>query len=123
MVSSARFNVETGLLEPSRFSLARTGFLGRLVVRIFALLGLTRIYPAAGTRTSAKPVQPTTLASEDANADQASNLTLINMLLVHFGPLHEQTLTTLVLVVQVLGSLVAFAIRYPLAALIYESLN
>ena len=48
-----------------------------------------------------------------------NNLTLINFVLKLFGPLHERTLTCILLGFQVFCSCIAFAIRYPLAKLFY----
>ena len=48
-----------------------------------------------------------------------NNLTLINFVLKICGPLHEQTLTIILLAVQVVCSCVAFGIRYPLALAFY----
>ena len=50
---------------------------------------------------------------------ECNNLTLINLVLKLCGPMHERTLTVLLLVIQVACSVVAFAIRYPLAFLFY----
>jgi len=79
-------------------------------------LRLARRYPVATSRPADKGAE---LASEGATADEVSNFTLINLLLVWFGPMHERTLTLAVLAVQVLGSALAFLIRYPLAAALY----
>ena len=48
-----------------------------------------------------------------------NNLTLINFMLKVFGPLHERTLTIVLLGFQILCSCLAFTIRYPLALLFY----
>jgi len=49
-----------------------------------------------------------------------SNLTIINFVLYVCGPMHEARLTATLLGVQCAASLLAFAIRYPLAALLYD---
>jgi UDP-N-acetylglucosamine--dolichyl-phosphate N-acetylglucosaminephosphotransferase len=114
----ARFNPTTGLLEPSRFSVAGTGALGLLVVRVLVALRLARLYPV---RPASSATGPAAAWSEHKDAAQVSNLTLINLVLVWCGPLHERTVTVAILAVQVLGTGVAFAIRYPLAALVYDA--
>ena len=48
-----------------------------------------------------------------------NNLTLINYTLKICGPLHERTLTCVILGLQILCSCIAFTIRYPLALLFY----
>ena len=50
---------------------------------------------------------------------QFNNLTLINFMLKVLGPLHERTLTIVLLGFQILCSCLAFTIRYPLALLFY----
>ncbi len=50
---------------------------------------------------------------------ECNNLTLINLTLKLLGPMHERTLTTLLLILQVVCSVVAFVIRYPLAFYFY----
>lgn len=48
-----------------------------------------------------------------------NNLTIINLVLKLLGPLHERTVTCLLLLLQLLCTLVAFTIRYPLAYLLF----
>lgn len=48
-----------------------------------------------------------------------NNLTIINLVLKMTGPLHERSLTLVLLVLQFLSSIVAFAVRYPLAYLLF----
>ena len=50
---------------------------------------------------------------------ECNNLTLINFILRLTGPMPEQRLTMVLLVIQVICSMVAFTIRYPLAYLLY----
>ena len=50
---------------------------------------------------------------------ECNNLTLINFVLRLTGPMKENHLTSLLLLLQVIASLVAFTIRYPLAFLLY----
>jgi len=50
---------------------------------------------------------------------ECNNLTLINLVLRLTGPIKEEKLTILLLVLQLFSSLVAFTIRYPLAFLLY----
>ena len=50
---------------------------------------------------------------------QCNNLTIINLMLLFAGPIHEASATKYLMVVQMLCSLVAFVIRYPLAFLFY----
>ncbi|KAK3107213.1 hypothetical protein FSP39_009619 [Pinctada imbricata] len=50
---------------------------------------------------------------------ECNNMTLINLLLMYLGPLHERTLVIILLTIQVLCSGVAFFIRYQLAKVFY----
>ena len=50
---------------------------------------------------------------------ECNNLTLINLILRVTGPMREDSLTLVLLGVQVACSLLVFAIRYPLAYLLY----
>lgn len=50
-----------------------------------------------------------------------NNLTLINYVLLILGPMHENKLTMILLCFQIVASLIAFTIRYPLATLFYET--
>lgn len=57
---------------------------------------------------------------EDEMFVEVNNLTLINFVLRLAGPTHEKTLTKYILVIQVLGSCMAFLIRYQLAKFFYD---
>ncbi|KAK6469245.1 UDP-N-acetylglucosamine--dolichyl-phosphate N-acetylglucosaminephosphotransferase-like isoform X1 [Huso huso] len=57
---------------------------------------------------------------EDGKFMECNNLTLINFVLKLIGPTHERTLTVIMLLIQVLGSAVAFGIRYHLVRLFYD---
>merc|ERR1719369_1954261 len=48
-----------------------------------------------------------------------NNLTIINLVLKFFGPMHEESLTIVLLMVQFLCSIIAFMVRYPLAHLMF----
>ena len=50
---------------------------------------------------------------------EISNLTLINVVINWVGPIHESTLTNLLMVLQVMSSGVAFFVRYKLASFVY----
>ncbi|VVC33593.1 Glycosyl transferase, family 4,UDP-GlcNAc-dolichyl-phosphate GlcNAc phosphotransferase [Cinara cedri] len=51
---------------------------------------------------------------------KCNNLTLINLCLLLIGPTNEKTLTIILLIIQIVCSLLAFIIRYPLASLFYD---
>lgn len=105
-----RYNVRTDKLEASvtKFKTADLNYLGKLSVAIFRMLHLVHCEE-----------------KKDSNSDketyiECNNLTLINFVLVWNGPTHEAELTTILLVIQVFCSLLAFTIRYPLASLFYD---
>ncbi|KAG8857331.1 tunicamycin resistance protein [Tulasnella sp. 330] len=50
----------------------------------------------------------------------ATNLTLLNALLVWFGPMREQTLTMCCGAIQIMGTCAAFAVRYGLVGFFYD---
>ncbi|CAG8494224.1 2472_t:CDS:2, partial [Acaulospora morrowiae] len=58
----------------------------------------------------------------DENTDyiEVNNFTILNLLLLKFGPMHEKKLTILVMATQILASFLAFIIRYRLVHLLYE---
>jgi len=50
-----------------------------------------------------------------------NNLTLINFVLFMFGPVHERVATQMLMAFQVLSTLLALFIRYPLANFFYTT--
>lgn len=50
-----------------------------------------------------------------------NNFTLINFVMVVFGPVHEKVVTQMLMGVQVCCTVLAFVIRYPMASYFYDS--
>ncbi len=73
------------------------------VLGIFMLFGLAEINEVEGE-----------------NSIEINNFTILNLLLLKFGPLHERTLAIFVIIVQILASCLAFTIRYRLVHFFYE---
>ncbi|XP_065341422.1 UDP-N-acetylglucosamine--dolichyl-phosphate N-acetylglucosaminephosphotransferase [Cloeon dipterum] len=99
-----RLNPSTGLLEMSITKVKKSEIhvLGQLCLKIFSMFGLAMV-------------------KESKEGEiEVNNLTLINLMLHWRGPTHEEALTKNLLVVQVVGTVIAFAIRYPLAAVFYD---
>jgi UDP-N-acetylglucosamine--dolichyl-phosphate N-acetylglucosaminephosphotransferase len=72
------------------------------ILKLLSALKLTRIvYDKQGTIVS------------------ATNLTLMTLILV-YKPMHEASLTSTIMWLQVLGSVTAFFIRYGIASLLYD---
>ena len=107
----ARYNASTDKLEYSRVTV-RAASLHPIVLQAVRILGVLRLMAVTELHKDSKFDGEATITF--------NNLTLINLALVWFGPMHEDTLTKLLLCVQVLGSCVAFVIRYPLASFFYD---
>ena len=101
-----RYNEETDLREMSttQFKASDLNFAGNLVLNLF---------------TGFKLVKCRKYQNDGEEYIEINNLTLINFVLYIFGPLHEQTLTVVLLLLQILCSGIAFGIRYPLALMFY----
>lgn len=90
-------------MEPSTFIIPNDiGGLAKLMLKTLSLLRLIELR---------EPPKSTN--------QQCSNLTLINLMLVLFGPMHESKLTRLLLIVQFCATLIAFFIRYGLSEIFY----
>lgn len=102
-----KFNPNTGKLEMSwsRFKTSDLNPIGKLILSVFGLFRLADVQHGVG---------------EDKKYTEVNNLTLINFVIKLLGPLHEQTLTLIILFIQVCGSGVAFLIRYHLVRLFYD---
>jgi UDP-N-acetylglucosamine--dolichyl-phosphate N-acetylglucosaminephosphotransferase len=74
-----------------------------LILKVLACLRLIRI-----------------TTDEKGNITSTTNLTILNVLLVLFGPRTEKTLVQLVIATQLAGSVLAFVVRYGLASLVYD---
>ncbi|KAI9568604.1 glycosyl transferase family 4-domain-containing protein [Boletus coccyginus] len=101
-----RFDPDTNLLHPSKAKLNEKppSKLAIFVLRIFFVLGLTDL----------------TLDPKNGQILEATNLTILNFLLVRFGPMTEKRLVQVLMVTQVTGSVLAFVVRYGLAGLVYD---
>ncbi len=74
-----------------------------IILKIFSIFRLTKLAYANDTK----------------RIRACSNLTLINSMLVLFGPMREDTLTKTLMILQAGGTLLAFAIRYGATSLFY----
>jgi UDP-N-acetylglucosamine--dolichyl-phosphate N-acetylglucosaminephosphotransferase len=92
------------VLSTCEFKLAELHAVGRIAFRVLSTLRLVHV--------AEKP--------SGTGEVVMSNLTIINFVLYVCGPMREPRLTGTLLVVQLCASLLAFAIRYPLAALLYD---
>lgn len=97
-------NVKTGFLEPSYVPLVKApSSSARIVLRTLKTFRLVDVR-----------------YSPDGGIVSCSNLTLINVLLVMFGSMREDRLTMALMALQVVGSMLAFTIRYFGASLFYS---
>ena len=86
----------------------------RVTLRVLELLRLIRL------EREPVPDKPhTTTKVARGRIVSTTNLTILNFLLVTFGPMHEQTLCGLMSGVQVAGSIVAFGVRYGVGSWFY----
>ncbi|NXU72909.1 GPT acetylglucosaminephosphotransferase, partial [Oreotrochilus melanogaster] len=100
-------NPSTGKLEMS-YSKFKTKSLSALGTNILKALKILHIVDVrSGT-------------DEDGEYTECNNMTLINFVIKLIGPTHERNLTLLLLLIQVLGSIIAFSIRYQLVRLFYD---
>ncbi|XP_015505102.1 UDP-N-acetylglucosamine--dolichyl-phosphate N-acetylglucosaminephosphotransferase isoform X3 [Parus major] len=100
-------NPDTGKLEMSysKFKTKSLSALGTNILKVVKILHLVDV--RSGT-------------DEDGEYTECSNMTLINFVIKLIGPTHERNLTLLLLLIQVLGSTIAFSIRYQLVRLFYD---
>lgn len=86
-----RLNAKTGKLEMSysKFKTKNLSFLGTFILKVAENLRLVTVHQGE---------------SEDGAFTECNNMTLINLLLKVFGPIHERNLTLLLLLLQVLSS-------------------
>ncbi|XP_011639149.1 UDP-N-acetylglucosamine--dolichyl-phosphate N-acetylglucosaminephosphotransferase [Pogonomyrmex barbatus] len=99
-----KYNKETDKLEPSVtiFHKSELNALGRLLTWILKTFKLVK------------------WQEDEKGIIICNNLTLINFILIHAGPMREPTLTSILLIIQVISSMLAFIIRYPLASIFYD---
>ncbi|XP_030320496.1 UDP-N-acetylglucosamine--dolichyl-phosphate N-acetylglucosaminephosphotransferase isoform X3 [Calypte anna] len=102
-----RLNPSTGKLEMS-YSKFKTKSLSALGTNILKALKILHI------------VDVRSGMDEDGEYTECNNMTLINFVIKLIGPTHERNLTLLLLFIQVLGSIIAFSIRYQLVRLFYD---
>ncbi|XP_030320498.1 UDP-N-acetylglucosamine--dolichyl-phosphate N-acetylglucosaminephosphotransferase isoform X5 [Calypte anna] len=100
-------NPSTGKLEMS-YSKFKTKSLSALGTNILKALKILHI------------VDVRSGMDEDGEYTECNNMTLINFVIKLIGPTHERNLTLLLLFIQVLGSIIAFSIRYQLVRLFYD---
>ncbi|XKL63118.1 hypothetical protein PGB90_005482 [Kerria lacca] len=95
---------KSGVLEPSyvEFSLNEISLIGKICFGILQKFHLIKVY------------------RKDNIKVKCNNLTLLNITLVIFGSMHEEMLTTKLLMLQIICTGIAFTIRYPLASLFYD---
>lgn len=94
------FNKETGLLEPSRASLAKSKPAVVSLFRILGKLGLIGFY-------------------EGKEGPEVSNMTLINLVLVRLGNVREDRLTMTLLGIQFACGILAIVGRHTAAAIVF----
>ncbi|EDQ90950.1 uncharacterized protein MONBRDRAFT_18170 [Monosiga brevicollis MX1] len=101
-----KYDQSTGLLTMSYATFATSSLSrpGRLVLDIVRVTGLCHVRP--------NPEQP--------ELTDVSNFTIINLVIKMVGPIHEEKLTTYILMLQVASSVLALAIRYPFGNMFFD---
>ncbi|NWX21194.1 GPT acetylglucosaminephosphotransferase, partial [Aegotheles bennettii] len=102
-----RLNPSTGKLEMSysKFKTKNLSALGTSILKAVKILHVVHVRSGV---------------DEDGEYTECNNMTLINFVIKLIGPTHERSLTLLLLLIQVLGSVIAFSIRYQLVRLFYD---
>ncbi|NXK78607.1 GPT acetylglucosaminephosphotransferase, partial [Amazona guildingii] len=106
-VQGTLLNPSTGKLEMSysKFKTKSLSAMGTNILKAVKILHIVDV--RSGT-------------DEDGEYTECNNMTLINFVIKLIGPTHERSLTLLLLLIQVLGSTIAFSIRYQLVRLFYD---
>ncbi|OCF36284.1 UDP-N-acetylglucosamine-dolichyl-phosphate N-acetylglucosaminephosphotransferase [Kwoniella heveanensis BCC8398] len=120
------FDEATGLLNPSRVIFEkRPPKRTAIVLEILSFLRLVRLErsdldaPSVSAASSPEVEDSKASGAKKQHIKSSTNLTIINFLLVHFGPTREDKLCALVGAVQVLCSVLAFGIRYGVGSWFY----
>lgn len=102
-----RLNATTGKLEMSysKFKTKSLSTLGTYILKVVKILHIVDVRSGM---------------DEDGEYSECNNMTLINFVIKLIGPIHERNLTLLLLLIQVLGSMIAFSVRYQLVRLFYD---
>jgi hypothetical protein len=90
---------QAALLDPSTVAVGNVSIVGQLCISLFSKLGLVKVY--ARHEDTGHPLE-------------ISNMTLINAVLTHTGPITEGDLANRLFFIQLCGSLVGFIVRYSL---------
>ncbi|KIH45114.1 hypothetical protein ANCDUO_24850 [Ancylostoma duodenale] len=92
-------------MSKAEFKESDLKLLGRFTLKLFSAFGLlhSRTFERDGERWQ-----------------EINNLTVLNLVLKFAGPLHERTLTNVLLSIQVVCSLFAFFVRFYLASWLYD---
>ncbi len=105
-----RLNQELNKLNPSEVEFKKSDlkFLGWLMLRFFSLTKFIRYREFKN--------------NDDEIMISTTNFTIINTVLCWFGPLHEATLSGILMLIQIVfGTLLTFFIRYYLVKFFYDS--
>ncbi|PWA02389.1 hypothetical protein BB558_001461 [Smittium angustum] len=94
-----------GMLNASKTSLVGAKPIGLKIIRILEVFKLVKVW-----------------RDENGNMTDVNNLTLLNLILVWFGPMPEYKLTQKVIVMQILFSIVAFFIRFTMSSIFYDDI-
>lgn len=113
-----RYDASSDVMRMSmtEFYLEDLSLPGRLIITTLSSIGLLH-------REDIEVASTSSSSSSSRVATRVNNMTLINLCLKLFGPMHERTLTMLLLAIQVVNTVAAFGIRFFLAGLVYEHVH
>lgn len=99
-----KFNSKSDKLQISvtKFVYSDLNIIGKIIIKLFKTFKLIQW-------------------SEKDDVIITNNLTLINLVLLYLGPLHEAKLTMILIFIQIICTIIAFIIRYPMAHLFYDN--
>jgi UDP-N-acetylglucosamine--dolichyl-phosphate N-acetylglucosaminephosphotransferase len=124
--SDVRLNHKTGKLEPSYAEFKKPPHpLVSSGLRLLSSFHLIRLYTVSDPPPQSIPITTSddTIVPETRHPDEivaCSNLTIINLVLVLCGPMREDTLCGLLLLLQGFCGVLGFVIRHRLAFLVYD---
>ncbi|KAK8845545.1 hypothetical protein IAR55_006260 [Kwoniella newhampshirensis] len=114
------YDPDNGLLNPSRVVFEKPPPVRtRVTLQILEVFGLVKLERIPVRSELTKGSHEEHSSHEAGQIISSTNLTIINFLLVHFGPMHERSLCMTVGAVQVACSGIAFGIRYGVGAWFY----
>lgn len=93
------------IMSKAVFKKSSLNILGKMTIRVGSFLKILHVEENTG---------------KDKDMMEINNMTIINLVIKFVGPIHERNLTAILVALQILGSVIAFWIRYHLASFFYD---